>query len=167
MQEFIVAGGREGSGYTSSVLTLLPGASDWVALASLPRTLYRCKASIVGGSFMLTGGYSSTYRSEVTSDVVWWWSKHSIMLTRHWGLFNDFQVLEYQPESDKWTSPGNLQQGRNNHAVLSIGPQQLPCYTGDSFNRLMVICYNSTSETEVLQVNHFTRNVTIKHKCNN
>ena len=71
MQEFIVAGGREGSGYTSSVLTLLPGASDWVALASLPRTLYRCKASIVGGSFMLTGGFSSTYRSEVTSDVVW------------------------------------------------------------------------------------------------
>ena len=72
MQEFIVAGGIAGGYYTSSVLSFLPGATDWVAIADLPRNLYESQASIVGGRFRLTGGYCdspSTYRAEVNSDV--------------------------------------------------------------------------------------------------
>lgn len=40
-----------------------------------------------------------------------------------------FQVLEYH--NGKWAEIGKLQKRRYDHAVLSIGPQQLPCLTGD------------------------------------
>ena len=63
-----MAGGLiSGSGsYTSSVLTLLPGAEDWTDLASLPRPLYGAQASIVGGRLRVTGGYDGgSFRSEV------------------------------------------------------------------------------------------------------
>ena len=62
----MVAGGST-SGWTSSVLILLPGAEDWTDLASLPQPLYAAQASIVGGRLRVTGGRdsSSSYRSEV------------------------------------------------------------------------------------------------------
>lgn len=97
-----VAGGANEAGSLSSVLTLLPGATAWTPLASLPRKLHGHQATFVGGSLRMTGGfYQWSYRSE---------------------------VLEYQPEpSNQWVSIGNLQIGRCLHAALSIGPQQLPC----------------------------------------
>ena len=55
VQEYIVAGGHDGS-YTNSVLSLLPGASSWTALASLPRTVYQGRASLVGGNMRVVGG---------------------------------------------------------------------------------------------------------------
>ena len=62
-QAFVVAGGG-----SSSVLTLLPGASAWSPLASLPRGLTAARASIVaGGKMRVFGGLddSRSYRSEV------------------------------------------------------------------------------------------------------
>ena len=42
-----------------------------------------------------------------------------------------WQVLEYHPEPwDQWVLVGNIL-GRFDHAVVSIGPQQLPCLAGD------------------------------------
>ena len=38
-------------------------------------------------------------------------------------------MLEYH--NSKWAEIGKLQKRRYDHAVLSIGPQQLPCLTGD------------------------------------
>ena len=66
-QAFVVAGGSGGSG-PSSVLTLLPGATAWTPLASLPRGLAYARASIVaGGRLRVVGGSrSSSRRSEVT-----------------------------------------------------------------------------------------------------
>ena len=59
------------SGYTSSVLVLLPGAEDWTDLASLPRPLAYARASIVGGRLRVTGGLDgSSYRSEVMAHEV-------------------------------------------------------------------------------------------------
>ena len=69
-QAFVVAGGYNGSNYLSSVLTLLPGATAWTPLASLPRPLYGAQASIVGGRIRVTGGYDGrggSRRSEVMS----------------------------------------------------------------------------------------------------
>ena len=41
-------------------------------------------------------------------------------------------MLEYHPAPwDQWVTVGNIQVGRNHHAVLSVGPQQLPCLAGD------------------------------------
>ena len=38
------------------------------------------------------------------------------------------QVLEYQPEPlNNWTTVGQLETERNNHAVLSISSEALPC----------------------------------------
>ena len=51
-----MAGGNDGSTSISSVLTLLPGATAWVHLAALPRTLVNVRASIVGGRLRLAGG---------------------------------------------------------------------------------------------------------------
>ena len=63
----MVAGGQT-SGYTSSVVTLLPGATAWTPLAPLPRPLFDAQASIVGGRFRVTGGYDGgSRRSEVMS----------------------------------------------------------------------------------------------------
>ena len=72
LQALVVAGGRfffpfPDRPYTSSVLTLLPGATNWTSLASLPRPLRYAGASIVGGRLRVNvgqdGGFS--YRSEV------------------------------------------------------------------------------------------------------
>ena len=60
VQAFIVAGGS-----TSSVVTLLHGATTWTPLASLPRTLAGARASIVGGRIRINGGYDGSTRSEV------------------------------------------------------------------------------------------------------
>ena len=67
-----MAGGITSPGYTSSVLTLLPGAEDWTSLASLPRPLYAARASIVGGRLRLTGGREGvvSYRSEVMAHEI-------------------------------------------------------------------------------------------------
>ena len=68
-QELVVAGGKDGSNnYLSSMLTLLPGATAWTPLASLPRPLDRARASIVGGRIRVTGGEDGgSPRSEVMS----------------------------------------------------------------------------------------------------
>ena len=64
-QAFVVAGGRDdGSNSLSSVVTLLPGATTWTPLASLPRSLSLARASIVAGGRMRVVGGSR--RSEVT-----------------------------------------------------------------------------------------------------
>ena len=48
-QAFVVAGGHDGTYALSSVVTLLPGATAWTNLASLPRPLHGAPASIVAG----------------------------------------------------------------------------------------------------------------------
>ena len=60
-QAFVVAGGDG----LSSVVTLLPGALAWTPLASLPSGLSAARASIIKGKMRLSGGYHSSYRSEV------------------------------------------------------------------------------------------------------
>merc|ERR1711971_1495553 len=102
---FVVAGGYT-SGYTSSVLTLLPGVEAWTPLASLPQPLVGAPASIVGGKLRVTGGR---------------------------GHGNNSEVLEYHPEPlNQWSLIGHLQSGKSHHAVLSVGSQQLPCFSTDS-----------------------------------
>ena len=74
MQAYLVAGGFESSFSSfslSSVLTLLPGATAWTPIASLPRGLWRAGASIVGGRLRVNGGqdgqrhWEDPLRSEV------------------------------------------------------------------------------------------------------
>ena len=48
-QAYVVVGGMETHEPLDSVLTLLPGASSWTPLASLPRTITGASASILGG----------------------------------------------------------------------------------------------------------------------
>ena len=43
--------------------------------------------------------------------------------------YDDCQVLEYQPDN-QWTTVGQLETARRNHAVLSIGSETLPCLQG-------------------------------------
>ena len=70
VQAFIVAGGFDDSNVFSSVLTLVPGATAWTQLASLPRSLSFAQASIVGGKLRVTGGQDNggSYRTEVMID---------------------------------------------------------------------------------------------------
>ena len=56
MQAFVIAGGGEMSSVFSSVITLLPGATAWTPLASLPRALMFAQASIVRGKIRINGG---------------------------------------------------------------------------------------------------------------
>jgi len=107
----VVAGGvipgLYGSGYTSSltssVLTLLPGAANWTSLVSLPRPLFGARASIVGGRLRVTGSY-------------------------RFGYYFSSEVFEYQPQPwNQWITIGRFQHLRSDHAVLSVGFEQLPC----------------------------------------
>ena len=66
----MVAGGLGvGNSHLTSVLTLLPGATAWTPLASLPKAFYGAQASIVGGKMRVTGGRDDedSSRSEVMS----------------------------------------------------------------------------------------------------
>ena len=67
-QAFVVAGGYDGSNRFSSVVTLLPGATAWTFLASLPRQVDSARASLLRGKVRLSGGYfgSNSYSSQVT-----------------------------------------------------------------------------------------------------
>ena len=65
-QAFVVAGGSDETwNRLSSVATLLPGATAWTPLASLPRGLFGARASIIKGKIRVVAGSSSSYRSEV------------------------------------------------------------------------------------------------------
>ena len=73
LQTFVVAGGSFGEReYTSSVVSLLPGATVWIEKRSLPRALFVPRASVVGGKMWLVGGQtedpdnSKGFRDEVT-----------------------------------------------------------------------------------------------------
>ena len=60
VQAFVVAGGYT-SDFTSSVVTLLHGATTWTPLASLPWRLRYARASIVGGRIRINGGWWDRY----------------------------------------------------------------------------------------------------------
>ena len=50
-------------------------------------------------------------------------------------IYFSWQVLEYHPEPwNQWVTVGNILVARVGHTVLSIGPQQLPCASGDDKN---------------------------------
>ena len=51
-----------------------------------------------------------------------------------------FQVHEYHPQPwNQWVQVGDLVQARFHHATLSIGPEQLACLSGESFNMEMIM----------------------------
>ena len=50
------------------------------------------------------------------------------------------QVLEYHPQPwNQWVKVGDLVEARRSHAILSIGVEQLPCLSGESFNIEIII----------------------------
>ena len=55
-QALLVAGGYT-TGFTSSVVTLLPSATSWTPLSPLPSRLYGPASSMVGGRLWLVGGW--------------------------------------------------------------------------------------------------------------
>ena len=55
------------------------------------------------------------------------------------------QLLEYHPKPwDQWISVGELQDVRTFHAVLSVGPSDLPCLSGAE--RIFIFLYFSTAQ---------------------
>ena len=136
LQAFIIGGGFGHGQSLSSVLTLLPGTSRWTSLSSLPRTLDGARASIVAGKMRLSGGFDgSSYRSEVSiwkkiNYLVWLKSWVCMGMMLYIPMFA-CQVLKYEPEpSNQWTTAGQIETNRHNHAVLSITPELLPCQEG-------------------------------------
>ena len=153
-QAYIIAGGSANAiDDSSSVVTLLSKASSWTSLASLPRTLFGVRASVVGGLMRLSGGYDhddKSIRSEVS--ILKWTNFLVLAKSTCRGLAMYFiifacQVLEYQPEpSNQWTTVGQLEEKRMAHAVLSIDPGLLQCLEGflkrdDLFCIVVIIIY--------------------------
>ena len=48
-------------------------------------------------------------------------------------------MLEYHDQWNQWSEVGKLQIGRQNHAILSVGPQQVPCTSGEIFHEELKI----------------------------
>ena len=140
-----MAGGNNGSANLASMLTLLPGASVWTALAPLPRSLYGAGALFVGGRLRLTGGRDDggSYRSEVSD-----------FRTQTFNLDNvqnsSTKVLEYYPVPwNTWVNIGNLPSGRALHAVLPIGPQHIACVAGE-VRLSKILVFSSLSSDRML-----------------
>ena len=59
------------SKYDNSVLALLPRATSWKVLTSLPKTLGYVESSMVNGKLWVTGGLEagSTYNSDVSVSI--------------------------------------------------------------------------------------------------
>ena len=133
LQALVVAAGKTDTINISSVLTLLPGATAWTQLASLPRPLDGARASIVGGRLRLAAGYSNyVLRSEVAIEnyrKVFF--EPSLTLCSKYHLTNTFQVFEYHPEPwNEWATIGDLEIPQAYHAILSIKMHDLPCLSG-------------------------------------
>ena len=110
----VVAGGQRygapGSSFlTNTVLMLFPKATAWAHLASLPGKLYNPRVSIVGGRLRLSGGLGDSRGGSSPGSA-------------------QNEVLEYHPEPwNRWITVGYIERGRADHAILSVGPQQLSC----------------------------------------
>ena len=65
-----MVGGYVASKYVNSVLALLPRATSWKALTSLPKALAYGGSSMVNGKLWVTGGSTgSTYNSDVSVSI--------------------------------------------------------------------------------------------------
>ena len=79
LQALVVAGGC--CPQRSSVLSLLPGATAWLPLASLPKRMFNAQASIVGGKLRVNGGFDGRTSTLFNPTVTSWnsevekWSK--------------------------------------------------------------------------------------------
>ena len=119
-----MAGGHDGSELISTVLSLLPGATIWTFLASLPSPLAAARASVVAGKLRILGGRDGNDRKSSTSEVV---IIFRLISFAHYVC----QVLEYHPEPwNEWTAIGEIEEARESHTVLSFGTVQLPCLSG-------------------------------------
>ena len=77
-----MVGGIVAGAYTNSVLALLPRATSWKALTSLPKTLGWVGSSMVNGKLWVTGGYAggNTYNSYVSVSIHFM-SRYSLLIS--------------------------------------------------------------------------------------
>ena len=63
-----MAGGYSGGKYVNTVLALMPGATSWKAMASLPKALAHLGSAMVNRQLWVTGGRDTggTYNSDVS-----------------------------------------------------------------------------------------------------
>ena len=102
---------------TDSVVTLLPGALAWTEVSSLPRRLSSAGASIFKGRLRLTCPFPTT-------EVLFALCISIYILSMIFG----WQVFEYHPAPwDQWVTVGNILGPKYHHAILTVGPQELPC----------------------------------------
>jgi len=87
---------------TLIMVTFTPGDTEWSEIASLPRSLYAPRASLVGGRVRVTGGRSTGGRRDYRAEV-------------------------FELDANDWVEIGNLSTARAFHGVLSVGPRDLPC----------------------------------------
>jgi len=107
-QAFVVAGGRKGSAATdilSSVVMLPTGHTNWITGTALPSPLAAAAASVVVNDLRVTGGRSTR------------------------GTMGSIRKEVMNFDGTAWTEVGNLLRAKSNHAVHTIGRQQLSCLT--------------------------------------
>ena len=134
VQEYIIAGGRIGSD-TLSVLSLLPGASSWTTLASLPRTVYQGRASLVGGNMRLAGGST---RDQVRINNLPGWCRSDMPIpcknVVEWNFLLHFQKLLESHYSrclnispDHPANGSKLELFKCSDITLQLFPSELKC----------------------------------------
>ena len=69
-------------------------------------------------------------------------------------------MLEYHPAPwDQWVTVGNIQVARVGHAVLSVGPKQLPCLAGNHKESEEVSSSSSFSSSITLSSSPITSSI--------
>ena len=136
----------KGIGSSNTVLTLLAGKKAWTPLASLPRSLYGSRASLVEEKMRVVGGQQGEegaegdYRNEVkisliscsilkvAAEAIFKWSVVPALRSASDQVQSDSQVLEYEAGPPaRWVEVGKLRTKRADHALITVGPEDLPC----------------------------------------
>ena len=127
MQFYVVSGGKRynsGSGFDSTEILKKEGGTSWQPAASLPTSRYGLRGvSLPNGHFMVSGEHYAT--SSRLHDTLW------CIITGGTEKYYDGNrlkdVLDYDPDADKWTKVGEMAHARYYHG-MSLVPKETADY---------------------------------------
>ena len=127
MQSYIVSGGYPGPAMVSTEILKKEGGSSWQKVSSLPSRRWGLRGvSLPNGHFMVSGEdcsilsmfYDTCYTGGLDQDM----HAHGLPI-RH--RYKD--VLDYDPDADKWTKVGEMAHYRYLHG-MSLVPRETMDY---------------------------------------
>ena len=130
MQFYIVTGGiSDDKDLVTTEILKKEGGSSWQTAASLPSSSLRVSGvSLPNGHFMVSGDDCLLFNIYLSNGLSCCIITGGLLRVKHLQLRPSFtDVLDYDPDADKWTKVGEMAQGRHHHA-MSLVPKETADY---------------------------------------